>query len=110
MTKFKLVPIEPTREMERAAESYWNERRFKGLSDDPRTWAGVYQSMLDAAKQQPAPDVEILVGALESIAEYWNQDSNEDAMRDACEYAKTAAQAALAAYHKQDGDLCTTKD
>lgn len=65
MSKYKLVPIEPTHDMERAAESYWNERRFKGLSDDPRTWAGVYQSMLDAAEQQPAPDVSVLVEALE---------------------------------------------
>lgn len=57
-----------------------------------------------------APDVAILVETLESIAEYWNQDSNEGAMRDACEYAQAAAQAALAAYHKQGGESCTTKD
>lgn len=49
MNDFKLVPVKPTPEMERAAESYWNERRFMGLSDDPRTWAGVYQAMLAAA-------------------------------------------------------------
>ena len=57
--QYKMVPVEPTREMERAAESYWNERRFKGLSDDPRTWAGVYQVML-----ADAPDVTALVTAL----------------------------------------------
>jgi hypothetical protein len=59
--------------------------------------------------RKPAPDAAILVETLESIAEYWNQDSNEDAMRDACEYAQTAAQVALAAYRK-GGDLCTTND
>lgn len=44
-----------------------------------------------------------LVKALESIAEYWNQDGNEDAMLNACEYTRSAALAALAAYRKQGG-------
>lgn len=92
--QYKMVPVEPTREMERAAESYWNERRFKGLSDDPRTWAGVYQSMLAAA-----PDVTILVEALERI-------SNMNSMSyHSIESAKIVAKAALDAYRDQKGDL-----
>ena len=45
------VPEEVTPEMEQAAEQYWNERRFKGLTNDPRTWAGVYRTMVVAAKR-----------------------------------------------------------
>lgn len=45
------VPEEATPEMEQAAEQYWNERRFKGLTNDPRTWAGVYRAMVAAAKR-----------------------------------------------------------
>ena len=48
MTKYKLMPVEATPEMEQAAERYWNERRFKGLSNDPRTWKGVHTAMLSA--------------------------------------------------------------
>jgi len=48
------VPEEATPEMEQAAERYWNERRFKGLTNDPRTWAGVYRAMV-AAAPQPTP-------------------------------------------------------
>lgn len=70
---YKLVPVDPTHDMERAAESYWNERRFKGLSDDPRTWEGVYQAMLAAApemqEQHPTSDVSILVEALEELVD-----------------------------------------
>lgn len=74
MTDYKLVPVEPTAEMERAAESYWNERRFKGLSDDPRTWAGVYKAMLAAS-----PDVQ---GEAESWRETAAQYArNEDFYR-----------------------------
>lgn len=43
------------------------------------------------------PDVnQELVDALTSIAEYWNQDTNHDAMVDACHYMTDTAQAALA--------------
>lgn len=49
MRKYSLVPHESTKEMELAAECYWNERRFKGLSDDLRSWAGIYQAMIAAA-------------------------------------------------------------
>ena len=35
--------------------------------------------------------------ALESIAEYWNRDQNENAMADACWYAINTAEEALAA-------------
>lgn len=45
------VPEEATPEMEQAAEQYWNERRFKGLTNDPRTWAGVFRAMVAAAKR-----------------------------------------------------------
>ena len=62
MSDYKLVPVEPTQDMEQAAENYWNDRRFKGLSDDPRTWAGVYQAMLAAA-----PEVAKLVETLERL-------------------------------------------
>src|SRR5690625_4619739 len=48
------VPEEATPEMEQAAERYWNERRFKGLTNDPRTWAGVYRAMV-APAPQPTP-------------------------------------------------------
>lgn len=34
MTDYKLMPEKATPEMERAAEKYWNDRRFKGLSDE----------------------------------------------------------------------------
>lgn len=46
------MPDVATPEMEAAAEKYWNERRLKGLSDDPRTWAGVYATMRAAAPSQ----------------------------------------------------------
>lgn len=40
--------------MEAAAEKYWKERRFKGLSEDPRTWKGLYRAMCAARKQEEA--------------------------------------------------------
>lgn len=36
-----------------------------------------------------------MVEALTSIAEYWNQDANHDAIVDACHYMTDTAQAAL---------------
>lgn len=60
--------------MERAAERYWNERRFKGLSSDPRTWSGVYAAMVDEARDTsadlpeyiaPAPTISEAMDALE---------------------------------------------
>lgn len=45
MTDFVLMPEEATPEMEQAAEKYWNDRKFKALSDDPRTWKGLYAAM-----------------------------------------------------------------
>lgn len=36
-----------------------------------------------------------LVDALTSIAEYWNQDTNQDAMVDACHYMTDTARATL---------------
>ena len=55
MTNYKLMPVEATPEMEQAAERYWNERRFKGLSDDPRTWQGLYKAMCDVAPAEQPP-------------------------------------------------------
>lgn len=52
-----LVPMEATPEMEQAAEKYWNERRFKSFSADPRTWQGVYAAMLAAAHAAPEADL-----------------------------------------------------
>lgn len=49
MSKYNLLPEEATPEMEQAAERYWNERKFKALSDDPRTWKGLYAAMRAAA-------------------------------------------------------------
>ena len=43
------LPQEATPEMEKTAEAYWKARRFAGLSNNPRTWAGVYAAMLSAA-------------------------------------------------------------
>lgn len=40
--------------MEAAAEKYWKERRFKGLSEDPRTWKGLYKAMCVARQQEEA--------------------------------------------------------
>lgn len=40
--------------MEAAAEKYWKERRFKGLSEDPRTWKGLYKAMCAARQQEEA--------------------------------------------------------
>ena len=40
-----------------------------------------------------APD---LLEALETIAEYWDKDTNHDAMEDACWYAINTAEAAIA--------------
>lgn len=48
-----LMPMEATPEMEQAAEKYWNERRFKSFSADPRTWQGVYAAMRAAAPAAP---------------------------------------------------------
>lgn len=53
-----LVPMEATPEMEQAVEKYWNERRFKSLSADPRTWQGVYAAMLAAAPAAPVARAE----------------------------------------------------
>jgi hypothetical protein len=44
---------------------------------------------LDAINQE-------LVEALETIAEYWDQDTNHDAMQDACYYMEATARVALA--------------
>lgn len=49
MNDYELMPVEATPEMEQAAEKYWYERKFKALSDDPRTWKGVYAAMRSAA-------------------------------------------------------------
>lgn len=49
MTDYRLMPEEATPEMEQAAEKYWNDRKFKALSDDPRTWKGLYAAMRVAA-------------------------------------------------------------
>lgn len=42
-----------------------------------------------------------LVDALTSIAEYWNQDTNHEAMVDACHYMTDTARAALAKHKEQ---------
>jgi len=42
-----------------------------------------------------------LVEALTSIAEYWNQDTNHDAMEDACWYMTDTAKAILAKHKEQ---------
>lgn len=58
MSNYKLMPEKATPEMEQAAEKYWNDRQFKGLSDDPRTWAGVYQAMYSVMpdlREEPEP-------------------------------------------------------
>lgn len=47
-----LLPNKATRAMEAAAEKYWNERRFKALSKDPRTWAGVWEAMANAYREE----------------------------------------------------------
>lgn len=60
MSKYKLMPEEATPEMEQAAEKYWNDRKFKALSDDPRTWKGLYAAMRAAA---PAVQGELVVCA-----------------------------------------------
>lgn len=49
MTDYILMPEEATPEMEQAADKYWNDRKFKALSDDPRTWKGLYAAMRGAA-------------------------------------------------------------
>ena len=41
-----------TPEMEVAASKYWGDRRWAALSDDPRTWAGVYDAMRAANPEQ----------------------------------------------------------
>ena len=71
MSDYKLMPAEPSVEMERAAESYWNERRFKGLSDDPRTWAGVYKAMRAVA---PTVQGEPVGWQFYQHGEWWNGD------------------------------------
>lgn len=58
MNKHILMPEEATPEMEQAAERYWYERRFKALSDDPRTWKGVYAAMRSAAPALQSENVE----------------------------------------------------
>lgn len=71
--KPEVVPDKATPEMEQAAEKYWNDRRWKGLSEDPRTWAGVYAAMITACPQPPAPgvDVESDLG----LATVWHEGS-----------------------------------
>lgn len=64
MNGYKLVPVEPTPEMEQAAEKYWNERKFKALSGDPRTWKGLYTAMLAAA---PAVQGEPVAAVVEEV-------------------------------------------
>lgn len=46
-----ILPDAATPEMEAAAERYWNERWCTGLTDDPRTWAGVYAAMVAAYRK-----------------------------------------------------------
>lgn len=57
MTGYVLMPEEATPEMEQAAEKYWNERKFKSLSDDPRTWKGLYAAMRAVAPDEQGEPV-----------------------------------------------------
>lgn len=69
MTDYVLMPEEATPEMEQAAEKYWNDRKFKTLSDDPRTWKGLYEAMRAAAPNMqgepvaPNPEFDIFCNA-----------------------------------------------
>lgn len=86
-----------------------NEMRFTTNELNTAFYPPHWVSAVDEVKRKfsaPQPteqqlDVTLLVEALESIAEYWNQDNNEDAMLDAYEYARSVALVALATYHKQ---------
>ncbi len=69
---------EVTSEMEAAAEKYWNDRRFSGLSNDARTWAGVYKVMVEQNRRittcvnvcagTSTEDLEIILDAGENLA------------------------------------------
>jgi len=56
--------------------------------------------LLDKTKRLHQVNQE-LVEALETIAEYWNQDTNHNPMQDACYYMEATARAALAK-HKEN--------
>src|SRR5690554_2000665 len=77
------MPMEATPEMEQSAEKYWNERRFKSFSADPRTWQGVYAAMRAAAPAAPVVQAEqepvawIRKNGFRFIAEIEPQDGSE---------------------------------
>jgi type VI protein secretion system component VasF len=54
------------------------------------------QSKADEANARLISAAPELLEALESIAEYWNQDRNDQAMHDACWHAIETARAAIA--------------
>ena len=71
-----------------------------GTIADVRTFGGIHvggpqhpETMANARLIAAAPD---LLEALQNIAEYWNQDQNEEAMADACWHAIHTARAAIA--------------
>ena len=96
MTKYKLVPIEPTREMWAAAGDAvvaLNSKHHDAISE------AVYNAMLNAAPTVgQAPEVSKLVKALERI-------SNMDSISyHSLESAKIVARKAITAYRKQGGE------
>lgn len=136
--KYKLVPVNPTREMWAAAgdavvalnsqhHDAISEAVYKAMlaaapdfdrhviaevnEDDDGYWADILPGQYVHLGQplygvmQPAPDVSELVTALESIAEYWNGDANDQAMLDALDHASVTATTALEAYRQQAGDV-----
>lgn len=62
--------------MEQAAEKYWNDRRYKGISNDPRTWAGLYAAMRAAAPAAPVvqsgPAVQKILDLILGECKYWH--------------------------------------
>ena len=96
--KYKLVPIEPTREMWEAARdavvSLHSQHSHAAISEV------IYKAMLTAVPViEQAPEVAKLVEALERI-------SNMDSMSyHSLETAKIVAKRAVTAYHKQRGEL-----
>lgn len=149
MSEYKLVPVEPTKEMIDAYDSELSHSHCPGsaleaainhapeVEKKPIGWVvvGPNGCMSDVQTDHlhavdlksdmdlelsahhsgtahkvmpvyttPTPQlshgVSVLVQALESIAEYWNRDNNEDAMLDACNHAVNTAKDALDVYLK----------
>ena len=86
-----------SREIYRAA--FMDGAKWADATPSPEWVENVYRKELNQLKSA----LEVAQKALGSIQEYWNRDCNEQAMKDACEYAAESASEALSEIAKLTG-------